>query len=469
MAALDDLDLQRALNDLVFVGFPGDRILLRMLDIPFAEAKKIGAVVGNELADDIPWEMEEVVFDYAALNAPQGKVLAVAAQTEEVGQLIRKLEEAGIEPRALLVAPLAYGALIQQIDPEGTVLVVDLGHTRTNICLVQGGRSLMGRTLSRAGHQLTEAFRQAFHLDYEEAEALKEQRAVLSAEEGLADLDPAQRPFAELTARAMTPLIRDLRLTEGLYSAVLGRRPDRVLLCGGTSLVSGLTARLGIELGLPVEHLSLNGASEFEMPEMSPQGEARSALALGLAMAQSGRKTLDLRQGKFAFKTDRSILSEKLVFLAVSLVVVLVFAAANAYMSLFALRKEGSTLNEQLKTATKAVFGEVITNPRSASRKVSRGCQAKALSIPTHSAFDILNLLSQQTPASDEVKLDITRLDIKQGKTFIKGTADTRSAVGDIAKALEKDTCFSKVVTGKISDVAEGKKQFSLTITTDCF
>ena len=84
-------------------------------------------------------------------------------------------------------------------------------------------------------------------------------------------------------------------------------------------------------------------------------------------------------------------------------------------------------------------------------------------------AFDVLDSLSRTIPGGDTVKLDISRLDIKPGKTYIKGTADSRSSVGDIVKALEKHECFSKVGTGKISDVSDGKKQFSLTIDTECF
>ena len=40
---------------------------------------------------------------------------------------------------------------------------------------------------------------------------------------------------------------------------------------------------------------------------------------------------------------------------------------------------------------------------------------------------------------------------------------------GDIAKSLRKNACFSKVTTGKISGASEGKKQFTLTIITECF
>ena len=124
---------------------------------------------------------------------------------------------------------------------------------------------------------------------------------------------------------------------------------------------------------------------------------------------------------------------------------------------------ENIITGEQLQDAVR------MAGEKKISRTVKRGCQARSFAIPRHTAFDVLDIVSRKVPEPGKVKLDITRLDIKPGKTYLKGTADSRSAVGDIVKTLEEHECFSKVTSGKISDVSEGKKQFSLTITTECF
>jgi hypothetical protein len=186
-------------------------------------------------------------------------------------------------------------------------------------------------------------------------------------------------------------------------------------------------------------------------------------------MEQGGRRGLDLRQGDFAYTTDTSLFREKLVTVAVSVVLVLVFVALNAFMSLYALRKEEKLLKAQLKRASQAVFGEPLTNPRKVSSRVKRGSRPAASGIPDRSAFDILNMISRNVPASKKLKLDIARMDIKPGKTFIKGTADSRTQIGGMVKALEAVECFTNVTSGKISEVAQEKKQFTLTIDTDCF
>jgi Tfp pilus assembly PilM family ATPase len=450
--------------DVTVVGVPGDKVLLRLLEVPAVEQRKLGAVVGSVLADDLPWEMEEVIFDHTTAGNRAGNVLTVVARSVEVRWFLEQLQALGLEPRSLPVAPLGYAGLVRRMAPSGCVLLCDLGHQRTNLCLFEDGRPLAARTVSRGGFQITDAIRAGFQLSFEEAESLKEREAHVLPEAPAA----AGTGLAELTTSALAPIARDLGLSVGIFGAKLGVRPERVLLCGGTSQLPGIDAFLANQLRVPVERLRLEPTQD--LPEVpAPEGQAVGALALGLALDGSSRQPLDLRQGEFAYKTDSSVVRDKIVTIAISLVLVLLFAALNAFMSLRALRQEEEALKVQLKKATESVFGEAILNPQKVSRQIKSGAKGGAFVIPQRTAFDILNYLSTQVPTSDKVKLDISRLEIKPGKTYLTGTADTRSAIGDVVSELQKNKCFNKVATGTISDVAEGKKQFSLTISTDCF
>lgn len=454
--------------DLITLGLPGDQLLSRVFDIPIADPRKLGAVVGNELADDIPWEMEDVLYDHAPLPLMAGKVLVVAGRSALVKDLLSRLLPLSLEPRSLPPAALAYGRLVRLSGALEDTLLLDIGHLRTNISLVSDGRVLIARTVSRGGHQLTLALRQTFQLSYEEAETLKESSALASVEGGRAP-GKDQQGLLTVTQEALMPLAREVRFTLGAFAAQLGRRPTRVLLCGGTSLLAGLDDFLSAQLGLPCQRLSVADGPEFEGSGLSDEGKLVGAQALGLCLEQGGRGGLDLRQGEYAFRTDSSIFREKLVTLAVSVVLILVFITINALMSLTSLRKDETALKLELKKATQTVFGEPVASPTKVSRMVKAGSKAGGHVIPDKTAFDILAMLSSTIPSGKEVKLDIAKLDIKPGKTYITGTANSRTEIGEIVKSLEADACVSKVASGKISDVAEGKKQFTLTITTECF
>ncbi len=469
LQALATLALPHENIDSISVGYPGERVLLRLLEVPMVDPKKIAAIVGNELADQIPWEVEDVVYDYSEIPIPQGQVLTAAARSDEVSELLKSLTEMGLDPRALAVAPLAYARLLRRIDAgSGTTLLIDMGHQRTNLCLIHEGRACIGRTLSRAGHHLTEAFRQVFQVSYHEAGELKEQHALLN-HEAQNSADQSRRQLALMTSEAMAPLIRDIRMSMGVFSSAIGYKPERIVLCGGTSLINGMDRYLSEELGAPAERVHLGGSEDFVVNDLTDAGAAITTLAFGLALEPGGRRGIDLRQGEFAYKTDRSFIIEKIGYFAVSLLVILIFAALNAYMSLYALRKEEATLKKQLVQTSQTVLGETSRSTKKIMRAVKRGCRAKSFAIPEKTAFDILDFISKDVPGTKQTKLDVTQLDIKPGKTYLKATADSRAAIDDIVKSLEKNPCFSNISTGKISDISEGKKQFTLTIDTECF
>ena len=70
--------------------------------------------------------------------------------------------------------------------------------------------------------------------------------------------------------------------------------------------------------------------------------------------------------------------------------------------------------------------------------------------------------------AADGIKLDVSELEIRPKKTFLKGTVDTAAAVDEMAAKLKEIDCFDEVNKGAITEVAGGAKQFTLNIGAKC-
>lgn len=452
---------------IVCAAVPGDRVLMRVLEVPFSDARKVQAVVINELADEIPWEMDDVVVDHLATKHARGLVLAAAARRDELQRLLDGLGALGCEPRELRVSPLGYGSLLRRLYPDETVMLVDIGHQRTDICVAEDGHPLIARTVSRGGHQITEALRQAFHLSYEEAEQFKHQHALVADDPD--ELEAAPQRIATATARAIIPLVSEVRRTVDLAQVRAGVVPQRVVLCGGTSQLSGLQGYLGLELDLPVERLDLAGDAELAQMDLSAEGQLVGALALGVALEHGRRQSLDLRRGVLSFKADSSFLRDKAWVVAGSVVLVLFCIMLSVWASLYSLGAEHERLSGRLEQATRQLFGQPLSDPYRVSRRLKVAAGKAGSEIPEGSAVDVLELLSKRVPAKDEVQIDVTRLDIRSGKTQLRGVANSGSAVGKIIKSLEQADCFADVSSGRVSETGDGKKQFSLTITTKCF
>jgi Tfp pilus assembly PilM family ATPase len=110
-----------------YVCLPGELLTLRVLELPFADARKIEQVVGYEMEGQIIHELHDVVLDHRVLSA-RGQVaagdegcraLVVAARIEDVREFLAAMTADGAEPRALYVAPLLYRPRSPAVVIEG--------------------------------------------------------------------------------------------------------------------------------------------------------------------------------------------------------------------------------------------------------------------------------------------------------------------------------------------------------------
>ena len=97
-----------------------------------------------------------------------------------------------------------------------------------------------------------------------------------------------------------------------------------------------------------------------------------------------------------------------------------------------------------------------------------KGFREELAPVPKASAFDLLDQISRKVPPADKIKLDVSELDIRPKKTFMKGTVDSGAAVDEMAAKLKEIDCFEEVTKGAITEVSEGGKQFTLNIASKC-
>jgi general secretion pathway protein L len=475
-------------HDLPYVALAGDALSLRYLEFPFAGLKRadLHKAVGAELEAQLPHDLEDIVYDFEPLHredldseapsaepgaTPGTRILAVAALREKARRLLTLLGQAGAEPRGLVAAPTALARAVLHLsaleaNPQAPCLVVDLGHARTDLCLVKNGHALDARTLSRGGRHITQAIANAWNLSMEDAERAKEQDGFIAS----ASQPPPSAAWERISVvveRELQPLVRDLRQTLTACRAKLGVQAERILLCGGGARLRGLGAYLSEKLELPVVGVSeedaqrLLGAAADRIPADS------ALLAYGVALeGATGRPRFDLRQGELAYRADFSFLRAKAAYLGASALLVVAFAAASAYASLYQLRKEEGILEEKHRAATMEVFGEEVAIGEVQDRIAPKKEESP---LPKATAFDQLVELSKKIPPRDKLKVDVLELDIKPQKISIKATTDSAASIDELEKGLKTVDCFGDIQRGKVQSPGAGEeKQFTLTIATKC-
>ena len=473
---------------MAYVALPGEMLTFRVLDLPFADAKKIEQVVGYEMEGQMIHELNDVLLDHAVLSARgrpiEGdagcRAMVVAARIEEVRAFLESMLANGIDARALFAAPLLYRpqtpAVALDEAPLGCRVIADIGHRRTNLCFVVGDEAVFARTLLHGGEEITKSLLRASNGSWTYAQA----------EEGKAQIGfvaNRQRPAANnvesrvdvIVRDALAPLLRDLRQTLVSFTSKDKAVVEEILLAGGGGRLTGLAGYLQDELAIPIRPL-------FEPPEPKegPDGELIPSLAaepdadrfaLAHAIAQAGargRGEIDLRRGEFQYKASFSIVRQRashLLVLAASLV-----ACVGIYgtMTLRRLSAEQNVLKAQYQAAAKELFGDTRMEASAVSAALKRNLQDDMLPIPKATAFDLLDAISTHMPAADKVTIDIENLEIRPKKTLIKGTIDSAAAVDEIVAELKKIDCFGDIAKGPITEVSGGAKQFSLTIASKC-
>jgi len=354
-------------------------------------------------------------------------------------------------------------------------VVLDIGHLRTNICVLHEGEAVFARTIVRGGAALTNAVMRAFDCDEITAEEIKIERGFLASA-----VTPAQSPDAArldpILKEAMAPLLRDIRQTLASVRARVRVPVSQVLLTGGTARLAGLPGYLEEALDLPV--LVWAGTDERSHgphisveEDLTSPGVEETRFALASAVAWSGvrpGKPIDLRKGPFVYKANFSILRQKALHLGLLAAAVVVAITIDTTMALGRLRKEGEQLNEQLRTQTQQLFGQPMLSGPQVTRLLKRSFKDEMAPIPKATAYDLLGEVSRRVPSNKDVKLDIFELDIRPNKVYIRGTVDSAAAVDELQSKLGEIKCFEEITKGSITEVSGGAKSFTLTIATNC-
>jgi general secretion pathway protein L len=505
-------------HDSAYYGVSGDQVFTHVLEFAFKSLRRpdLEKAVGAELEGVVPVELDDMVYTFEPIPAdrpapaplavaalaeptdddPTGvaatpppvvhgrvappaegmRVLTYAMRSERAEAVIRWGGQCGAEPRGLLPIGGAFARLVDRVPSltaaraVGPVAVVDLGHERTDVAVVRAGRPVYSRTVPRGGRRLTAAIAKTWRLSFADAERAKHADGFVASTAEPATSDAWQRVH-EVVVTELAPLARDLRQTFAACRARTGATVGAVLLVGGGSRLRGIASYLREQLGVPTVGLDGDDVAALVGPKLAtaPAASATSAFALGMAIdAAGGRPQFDLRQGPLAFKADLSFIRTKALQIAVAALVVVGFGAVSALTAHYKLRTAEKILTERLATESQEHF----KTPKSADDILGTSAGAPAAiksPLPKMTAYDILLEINGKLPARDKVTLDVTQLDIGEGKVTLRGSAKTPDEIDAIETALKEVACLGEASRGSTQTGPNNTKQFTLTYNkTSC-
>src|ERR1700704_1551760 len=163
---------------------PGFHVFSKFVKLPPVEPSKVTQIIEYEAKSNVPFPLEEVVWDYQILGStPSGEleVLLVAIKADIVEGLFRTADAAGLRLQLVDVSPAAlcnafrfnYG------DLEGCTMLLDIGAKTSNLLFFEKGK-VYSRGINIGANSITQDFVAEAKMPFAKAEELRISEGLVS-------------------------------------------------------------------------------------------------------------------------------------------------------------------------------------------------------------------------------------------------------------------------------------------------
>jgi type IV pilus assembly protein PilM len=267
---------------------PGFNTFSKFVKLPPVDTAKVPQIIHYEAQQNVPFPLEEVVWDYQILGATGNEleVLLVAIKVDVVEGLFRMGEAAGLRTQLVDVstAALCNAFRFNYPDMEGCSLLLDIGAKTSNLLFFENG-NMYSRGINIGAHAITQDFARETRLGFDEAERLKIEEGFVSLGGAYEEPDnPQQAAISKIARQVMTRLHIQVNQTVQFYrNQQGGSAPQRLFLAGGASLMPYTAEFFSEKLGLPAETVEyFNPFRNVQIdPELNREELAKVAHSLG--------------------------------------------------------------------------------------------------------------------------------------------------------------------------------------------
>jgi type IV pilus assembly protein PilM len=324
-------------TDEVAIGIAGQSGLARFVKLPPVEEKKIAEIVKFEAKQQIPFPLDEVVWDFQKISggeavdgfALETEIGLFAMKRDVIARYLGYFTGSKVEIHTVQMSPLALvnfatyeilkkGGLQPEAAPaegEGEdetprgkkrcAVVMDIGTEASNLIITDGAKIIWQRPIPLGGNNFTRALTKELKLTFAKAEHLK-RNAAKSPE--MANILKAIKPV-------LTDFVGEVQRSLGYFTNT--HRDAHVAYMvglGSAFKLPGLQKYLGDKLSLevrkPAKFARLEGEGVLNDP-LFQENLLTFPVAYGLALQGLGQARLSTNLLPAEIRTDRMIRAKK--------------------------------------------------------------------------------------------------------------------------------------------------------------
>ncbi len=263
----------------ILVSLSGQSAFIRFVKLPPVsdEEKRVRQIVEFEARQNVPFPMDEVIWDYQLIAAPEADemdVMFVVIKNEIVEQITKAIQSIGLDPVLVDIAPVACynAARANHVGDDECALILNIGARSSNLLFVDRNR-FFARTIPIAGTAITQQIAKEFNIGMAEAEELKRRHGFVAL--GGAYEAPESEVAAtvsKIVRSVVTRLHGEVNRSISVYRAQQkGNRPTHLYLAGGSSIMMYTDRFFRETLDIEVGYLN-----PFQVVTIGPQVDLRA-------------------------------------------------------------------------------------------------------------------------------------------------------------------------------------------------
>lgn len=236
-----------------------ESIFTRFVKLPPIDEEKIERIISFEAQQNVPFPIDEVVWDYQLVGGGAGEqiqVILVAIKADLLDEINGAVEETGLRTSIVDLATMAlYNAFRYNYgDLSGCSLLVDIGARTTNLLFIEPEK-IFTRSVPIGGSSVTSAIAREFNEPFVAAEFRKKRDGSVGLTGVDAEpLDADVARVSKIVRSTMTRLHAELMRSINHYCAQQqGKAPERVFLSGGGASTPRIQEFFHEKLQLPIE------------------------------------------------------------------------------------------------------------------------------------------------------------------------------------------------------------------------
>jgi len=334
-------------TDAIAVALPGQSTFSRIVKVAPVEGRKFEDVVQYEAANQIPFPITDVRWDYYKVErqyepSEEVEVDIFAVKREVVNELISHFDAAKLHIDLVTSAPLAlYNFAVYEMDIPEQAVVVDIGADHTDLVIIDANRCYV-RDLAVAGNDITRTLQDEFSISFAEAEILKKAVAKSKQQEKVFSvMQPVLRRMAERIIRSLTYYKRQTGSTS---------RFEHLVLLGNATKLEGLPRFFAETLDMRVHgffdimriDLDKDFARDSAKVDVLQEHLPSLAVAMGLALQAVGAARINIDFTPPERKSERLVARKQPGILVAAALLFLLFL----FMFLFASSRKGKLQQE---------------------------------------------------------------------------------------------------------------------------